>query len=166
MRLLIVEDYRFIRRLMRDLLALTPGAEVVAEASSGEEAVALARELRPDIVLMDLSLEGMNGMAATEIIRRELPGVRVLIVSRHVEAEYLVAAVRAGASGYLSKSAMVTELIPALAALERGETYFSPSIPREQVEYGAHRPAENGDTRKNALLPPPDSFLPGRRSQS
>lgn len=166
MRLLLVEDYRFIRRLVRDLLASMPGAEVVAEASSGEEAVALAHELRPDVVLMDLSLEGMNGMEATEIVRRELPEVRVLIVSRHVEAEYLLAAVRAGACGYLPKSAIGTELVPALAALERGETYFSPSIPREQVEYSTHRLAENGDTRESALLHPSDSFLPGRRSES
>ena len=134
MRLLLVEDYRFIRRLVRELLASTPGAEVVAEASSGEEAVALAHELRPDVVLMDLSLKGMNGMAATEIIRRELPEVRVLIVSRHVDAEYVRHAIRAGVCGYLPKGALATELVPALAALQRGKTYFSPSIDREEIE--------------------------------
>ena len=137
MRLMIVDDFRFIRRHVRTLLGSIPGVEVVAEASSGEEAVALARELRPDVVLMDISLQGMNGLVATETIHRELPGVRVLILSRHVEAEYVVRAVHAGACGYLPKSVMAAELGPALAASERGEAWFSPSIRREQLEsYG------------------------------
>lgn len=133
MRLMLVDDFRFIRRHIRTLLGSIPGTEVVAEASSGEEAVALARELRPDAVLMDISLEGMNGLLATEAIRRELPGVQVLIVSRHVEAEYVTQARRAGACGYLPKNAMATELAPALAAVARGEAWFSPSIRREQL---------------------------------
>ena len=141
MRLMIVDDFRFIRRHIRTLLGSIPGAEVVAEASSGEEAVALARELRPDVVLMDISLQGMNGLLATEAIRRELPGVRVLILSRHVEAEYVRRARQAGACGYLPKSAIATELGLALAASERGETWFSPSIRREQLEDFAGQPA-------------------------
>jgi DNA-binding NarL/FixJ family response regulator len=141
MRLMIVDDFRFIRRHIRAQLGSIPGAEVVAEACSGEEAVALARELRPDVVLMDISLQGMNGLVATETIRRELPGVRVLILSRHVEAEYVLRAFHAGACGYLPKSAIVTELGSALAASERGEAWVSPSIRREQLECCAVRPA-------------------------
>ena len=140
MRLMIVDDFRFIRRHIRALLGAIPGAEVVAEASSGEEAVALARELHPEVVLMDISLEGMNGLLATEIIRRELPGVQVLIASRHVETEYLLRALHAGACGYLPKSALAQELAPALAAVERGEAWFSPTIRREQLEdFASHR---------------------------
>ena len=134
MRLMIVDDFRFIRRHLRTLLGSIPGAEVVAEASSGEEAVALARELRPDVVLMDISLHGMNGLLATETIRRELPGVQVLIASRHLETEYVLRARQAGACGYMPKGAIGQELGPALAAVERGEAWFSPSIRREQLE--------------------------------
>lgn len=133
MRLMIVDDFRFIRRHVRALLGSIPGADVVAEAASGEEAVALARELRPEVVLMDISLHGMNGLAATETIRRELPEVQVLIVSRHVEAEYVLKAVRAGACGYLPKGALAQELRAALAAVERGAAWISPSIRREHL---------------------------------
>ena len=143
MRLLLVDDYRFIRTLVRTQLSSIPGSEVVAEASSGEDAVALARELRPDVVLMDISLQGMNGLAATETIRREQPEVRVLILSRHVEAEYVLRACRAGACGYMPKSAIATELVSALAAVERGQTWFSPSLPREELEYCADRLVES-----------------------
>ena len=141
MRLMIVDDFRFIRRHVRALLGSIPGAEVVAEAASGEEAVALARELRPDVVLMDISLQGMNGLLATETIRRELPEVRVLIMSRHVETEYVQQAFHAGACGYLPKSAIAADLRSALAASERGEAWVSPAIRREQLEYCAVRPA-------------------------
>lgn len=137
MRLLLVDDYRFIRRFVHTLLGSIPGAEVVGEASSGEHAVALARELRPDVVLMDISLQGMNGLLATEAVRRELPEVRVLILSRHVEAEYVLRAIDAGASGYVPKGAVERELGAALAALQSGKTYLSPSIPREELEYCA-----------------------------
>ena len=143
MRLLLVEDFRFIRRHVRTLLASISGVEVVAEASSGEEAVALARELRPDLVLMDISLEGMNGLVATETIRRELPAVRVLVLSRHTEAEYVLRAMRAGACGYMPKGAVGTELEPALAALARDEVWLSPSIPREELAYCAEHLAES-----------------------
>ncbi len=147
MRLLLVEDYRFIRNFICTLLASIPGAEVVAQASSGEEAVALARDLRPDVVLMDISLEGMNGLVATETIRRELPEVRVLIVSRHMEAEYVLLAFRAGACGYLPKCGTGAELGLALAALERGEAWFSPSLPHEEFDYCAQHLAGNGEPR-------------------
>lgn len=143
MRLLLVDDYRFIRGFVRTLLGSIPGAEVVGEASSGEQAVALARELRPDLVLMDISLEGMNGLLATEIIHRELPEVRVLIVSRHLEAEYVLRAFCAGAHGYLPKSAIATELRLALAASERGDTWFSPSLPRRDLDYGVEHLADS-----------------------
>lgn len=161
MRLIIVDDFRFIRRLIRDLLRSIPGAEVVAEACSGEEAVALARELRPDAVLMDISLQGMNGLLATETICREVPGVRVLILSRHLEVEYVKRAVQAGASGYLPKSVIGTELEPALAAMERGEAWFSPSIRREQLEYGAGHQEESihGPARRRPDTP---GYLPER----
>lgn len=143
MRLLLVDDYRFIRSLIRTRLSSIPGAEVVAEAASGEEAIALARELRPDVVLMDISLQGMNGLVATETICRDLPAVHVLIVSRHVEREYVRRACRAGASGYIPKSAIAAELDLALAALERGAAWFSPSLPREELDFCADHLVES-----------------------
>ena len=146
MRLLLVDDHRTIRTYLRALLGSIPGAEVVAEASSGEEAIALARELHPDVVLMDISMKGMNGQEATKVIRRELPEVRVLILSQHVEEEYLLRAFYAGACGYLPKSAAGAELGSALAALERGETCFSPSIPIREFEHCAPRLAELGNS--------------------
>ena len=143
MRLLLVDDYRFIRTLIRTRLSSIPGAEVVAEAASGEDAIALVRELRPDVVLMDISLPGMNGLVATETICRDLPAVRVLIVSRHIEREYVLRACRAGASGYIPKSAIAAELDLALAALEHDESWFSPSLPSEELEYCADQLVES-----------------------
>ena len=134
MRLLLVDDHPTMRACIRALLRSIPAAEVVAEAASGEEALVLARGLRPDVVLMDVCMKGMNGIEATRVIRRELPEVRVMALSHHLDVDYVLAAFRAGACGYVPKSAAGAEMESALAALERGETYFSPSIPRGDFE--------------------------------
>src|SRR5579864_9293564 len=109
-RILIADDHSMVRQGLRMFLGLDPELEVVGEASNGDEAVHLARQLRPDVVLMDLVMPGMNGIAATEAIRGELPATEVLALTSVLEDALVVGAVRAGAIGYLLKDLQGDEL--------------------------------------------------------
>ena len=100
LRLLLADDHTLVRAGLRALLDGIDGVTVVAEADNGEQAVALAAEQRPDIALLDITMPGMNGLAAAERILRELPGVRVLILSMHAGEEYVHQALKLGVSGY------------------------------------------------------------------
>jgi DNA-binding NarL/FixJ family response regulator len=113
-RLLIVDDHALARAGMRQLLSGARQLEIVGEAADGREAIALSRKLRPDLVLMDLRLPDMDGLAATRIIRQALPDTRVLLVTMYEAPEYAHEALRAGAAGYLLKGASRRELLAAL----------------------------------------------------
>lgn len=130
LRILIADDHALMRQGLRSLLQERPGLIVVGEAANGREAVALALRLQPDVVLMDVIMPSLNGVEATVAIRRRLPETRVLMLSAYTEMEHVVAAVRAGASGYLRKSADIEELELAIRAIARGNTYFSPELLR------------------------------------
>jgi len=129
-RVMLVDDHSLVREGVRHVLAAIPGFEVVAEAGDGEAAVRLAAEARPDLVLLDLSLPGAGGLDVTTRLRQVLPSVRILILSVHDHPEYVLGAVRAGAQGYLRKDTSPGELRAALAAVARGESYFSPPVAR------------------------------------
>jgi len=107
---------------------------VVAEASDGREALALAATHRPHVLLMDIAMPGLNGLEAAARLARELPEVRVIILSMHASEEYVLQALRAGAAGYLLKGAGPAELELAVRAAARGETYLSPSMSRHVVD--------------------------------
>ena len=126
-RILLADDHALFRAGVRALLEAEGDIEVVGEASSGEEAVDLALKLRPDIVLMDLSMKGMNGLDATRRIAALDIGVRILVLTVHAEEEYLVPVVEAGASGYLSKTSADRDLIQAIETVARGEVYLPAS---------------------------------------
>ncbi|HEX6631551.1 MAG TPA: response regulator transcription factor, partial [Gemmatimonadaceae bacterium] len=118
--LVLADDHALVRGGMRALLAGARDLQVIGEAGDGEEALAVAERLRPDVLVMDLDMPRMDGMAATrEIVARELP-VKVLVLSMHTEDEQLVALLRAGAAGYLSKGAAQRELVDAIRALAHG----------------------------------------------
>jgi DNA-binding NarL/FixJ family response regulator len=127
-RLLIVDDHGVVRQGLRMYLALDPELEVVGEATNGAEALRLARELEPDVVLMDLLMPVMDGIAATGAIRRELPEVEVLALTSVLEDSAVYGAMRAGAIGYLLKDTKADELCRAIKAAAAGQVQLSPPV--------------------------------------
>jgi DNA-binding NarL/FixJ family response regulator len=132
---LIVDDQALIRTALRELLGHEPGITVAGEAVHGREAVALASSLRPDVVLMDIRMPEMDGIAATAAICADpaLAEVRVLILTTFEEDEHLVAALRAGASGFIGKGAEPEEIVRAVRAVHAGEALLSPAATRSVI---------------------------------
>ncbi len=125
-RVLITDDHKVVRRGLRGFLELDPALEVVGEAGNGEEAVAMARRLEPDVVLMDLLMPVMDGIEATRDIRRELPGVEVVALTSVLEDASVTEAVKAGAIGYLLKTTDADELCEAIRAAAAGQVRLAP----------------------------------------
>lgn len=134
LRVLLVDDHALVRAGMRSLLQDLPEVDVVAEAGDGAAALAAAEREHPDIVLMDIAMKGMNGLDAAARLRERQPNVKVVILSMHTSEEYVLLALRAGASAYLIKDSATTELELALKSVMRGETYLSPAISRQVVD--------------------------------
>ena len=129
-RLLIVDDHPVVREGLGHCLATFPNLEIAGQASDGEEALRKARQLLPDIILMDVEMPQMNGLAATELLREELPHIKVLILSMHSSAEYVLRIVQSGACGYVLKAVAVAELVKAIEMVNAGETFFSSDVAR------------------------------------
>ena len=125
-RILIADDHSVVRQGLRMFLGLDPELDVIGEATDGEEAVRLTRQLRPDVVLMDLLMPKMDGIAATTAIRRELPDTEVIALTSVLEDASVVGAVRAGAIGYLLKDTQADELCRAIKAAAAGQVQLSP----------------------------------------
>jgi DNA-binding NarL/FixJ family response regulator len=132
-RMVLVDDHALVRAGLRALLQGLPGVEVVAEAVDGREALAAIKTLKPDVVLMDISMPGLNGLEAAALAARDFPESRILILSAHSSEEYVGQALRAGASGYLLKDAATVELELAIMAVARGETYLSPAVSKHVI---------------------------------
>ncbi len=127
-RLLLADDHPVVRKGILSCLMRQPGLEVVGEAGDGDEALAKARQLAPDLVLMDVDMPGLNGLAVTEVLRKELPQTRVLILSMHSSPEYAMRTMEAGARGYVLKEASPEELVRAIQTVNAGDSYFSPDV--------------------------------------
>ncbi len=127
-RLLIAEDEATVLRLLAITLAAQEGIRIVAQALDGEQAVALARQHRPTVCLMDLSMPRMDGIAATRVIKEELPGCAVVVLTVHRDDEHLFSAIKAGACGYLLKDASPEEIAEAIRAAARGEGFLDRSL--------------------------------------
>lgn len=127
-RVMLVDDHSVIREALRMLLESQPDIEVIADVENGREAVAAAERLTPDVVLMDLVMPGLNGLEATRQIRKISPSTKVVVLSGFVDEDQLIAAVGAGAAGYLVKKSGVDELILAVQSVNRGNRYFSSSL--------------------------------------
>jgi NarL family two-component system response regulator LiaR len=126
-RVLIADDHAVVREGLRTFLLLQDGIEVVGEAADGNEAVAEARRLAPDVVLMDLVMPNLDGVEAMRRIREQRPETRVIVLTSYADDEQLLPAVRAGAAGYLLKSAQPKEVVRALRAAHSGEAVIDPS---------------------------------------
>src|SRR5919197_6463436 len=125
-RVLIADDHEVVRQGLRTFLELDPELEVVGEAADGREAVRLAHRLRPDVVLMDLLMPELDGIAATQIIRKELPDTEVVALTSVLEDDKVVGAVRAGAIGYLLKDTRPAELRQDIKAAAAGQVQLAP----------------------------------------
>ncbi len=132
-RLLLADDHTLVRGGIRALLNDLEGVQVIAEANDGREALRLIENQRPDIVLMDIAMAGMNGLEATMRVSRDFPDIKVIILSMHTNEEYVLQALRAGAVGYLLKDAGIAELEIAIEAVSRGETYLSPPVSKHVI---------------------------------
>jgi len=127
-RLLLVDDHAILREGLRALLSYYDDLLIVGEAKDGVEALAKVEELKPDVILMDIAMDGMNGLEATQLINQLYPNSRVLILSQHEDRQYVLPLLQAGAAGYILKRALGTDLVSAIRAVYHGETYLHPSV--------------------------------------
>jgi DNA-binding NarL/FixJ family response regulator len=133
-RVVLADDHSVVRKGTREYLQADPSIEVVGEASDGAEAVTLvAREL-PDIAILDIQMPSLNGLEATRVLKKDHPAVRVLILTAYDDDPYIFAGLKAGASGYLLKTASPGELIQAVHALMAGESALSPTVAKKLVQ--------------------------------
>ncbi len=150
LRVLIADDHPLFRKGMRALLTAMPGTEVVGEATTGQEAIELAAELQPDVILMDLQMPGINGIEATRQILHTSPHIRILVVTLFEDDASIFTALRAGARGYILKDAKEEEMLRAIRAVGSGEAIFSPAIARRLMDFfAAPRPAMIARGRTN-----------------
>lgn len=133
-RVLIVDDHAFIRRGVQTILHSYPEWEFCGEAENGKDAIRLADELKPEIIIMDVSMPGLNGIEATRAIRKLQPEVKIVLLTLHESAELLRSAFRAGARGYLLKTDAEQELVKALAVVAGEGAYISPKMDSEVVK--------------------------------
>jgi DNA-binding NarL/FixJ family response regulator len=132
-RVLIADDHSLVREGIIAFLKYTTDIEVVAEASDGIEAIEKAREFRPDIVLMDISMPRLGGLEATVEIRKFDPSIKILVLTQYDDKEYISRFLKAGVSGYLLKKAVGSDLVSAIRAVREGETYLYPSVASKVV---------------------------------
>ena len=133
-RVILADDHTLVRAGIRTLLEKLPGVVVVGEAADGREALSLVKQHLPDVVLMDISMAGLNGLEAAARMTKEFPDVRVIILSMHNNEEYYLRALKAGATGYILKKAATAELSNALQRVARGEIYLSQEISKRLVK--------------------------------
>jgi DNA-binding NarL/FixJ family response regulator len=138
-RIVIADDHPVFRFGLRSLLNAMPDTEVVGEVTSGEEVIALAGSVRPDVILMDINMPGVNGIDATRRIRETHPDIRILIVTM-LEDDSVFAAMRAGARGYVVKGAEPAEILRAIRAVADGEAIFSPGVAERLMHFFATPP--------------------------
>jgi DNA-binding NarL/FixJ family response regulator len=134
LRILLADDHDIVRRGLRELLEQQPGWSVCAEAANGREAVELAREHRPHVAILELTMPELNGLEATRRIRQELPETQVLVFTMHDSEELLRGVLRAGARGYLLKSDAARQLVPAVESLSQRKAFFSGRVSEVLLE--------------------------------
>ncbi len=133
-RVILADDHKLVRAGIKSLLENSDGVEVVGEADNGREAIKLTSELKPDMVFLDIAMPELNGLQAAGMIKKDHPDVKVVILSMYLDEEYVIQALKVGASGYLLKDSAPGELKLALDTIESGKVYISPAIPREMID--------------------------------
>jgi DNA-binding NarL/FixJ family response regulator len=151
-RVLLADDHRVVRAGLRAVLGIARDISVVGEASNGKEAVAMAAELRPDVVVMDLAMPELDGISATKEIIAAKPAAKVLVLSMHAEQEHLVPVMEAGASGYVLKTEADRELVNAIRAVAHGDVYLRPAASRVLARRLVPRETEHSDQDRYARL--------------
>ncbi len=157
-RVLLADDHALVRAGIRSLLQGMDGIEVVGEASDGREAVTLCERERPDVLVVDIAMPEPNGLEVAARLRRHLPDVRVIVLSMHLNEEYVLQALRAGVAGYILKGADAGELEAAIRAVNRGQVYLTPAVSGHVIEGYLRRsmgetPGREGLTpRQRAIL--------------
>ena len=149
-KILLVDDHKMIRDGLRALLEKEHDLKVVGEASDGRSAVRLAQELKPDLVVMDITMPGLNGMTATSQLIAQHPGIKILILSMHADRRFVLETLRAGASGYLLKDSAFEELARAIREVIQGRAYLSPQI----AEFVVGDVKRRSETNPHPLLSP------------
>jgi two-component system NarL family response regulator len=144
-RLALVDDHAIFREALRTMLAAEADIEVIGEAGNGREALALARDLQPDIMVVDIGMPDMNGIEATAAIVARSPQTRVIALSTHSDRRFVDEMIKSGASGYVVKTAASTELLRAIRAVAQGQAYLSP-----QVTGSVMRTSAGGDRRRGS----------------
>lgn len=127
-RVLLVDDHAILREGIKALLEKQDNIEVVAEAADGREAISRVAQFRPDVVVLDISMPMMDGLESTRQMKRDNPDIKVLVLTMHDNEEYFFQLLRAGASGYVTKKSVSRELVSAIEAVYRGESFFCPSM--------------------------------------
>jgi two-component system response regulator NreC len=150
-RIVLADDHAIVRHGLGQGLGQEAGIEIVGEAGDGRSTVEMARELRPDVVVMDISMPDLNGIEATREIQREAPGVRVVALSMHSAQRFVTEMFRAGASGYLLKDCGFAEVAQAIRTVAEGKTYISPSVGNFVVNDLKH-PQQGGAATAFSLL--------------
>lgn len=145
-RILIADDHAILRAGLRLLIENQPGLSIAGEASDGREAIQKAAELQPDLLLLDLNMPNLDGLAALAQIKQAAPGSRVLILTMHDDVSYLQEALQAGASGYVLKHAVDTELLMAIQAVMRGEIYVQSAMTGKLLQTMMPQQAQPGET--------------------
>ncbi|MBI4824623.1 MAG: response regulator transcription factor [Nitrospirae bacterium] len=142
-KIIIADDHSLVREGIIALLKLYDDVEVIGEAESGKEAVEKADTLKPDIILMDIAMPGLGGMEATLEIKKRHPDIKILVLSQYDDKEYVSRFLKAGVSGYILKRAVGSDLITAIRAVAKGQSYLHPSIAQEVIEgyVGKHKEA-------------------------
>jgi DNA-binding NarL/FixJ family response regulator len=133
-RVILADDHKLVRAGIKSLLENSEGVTVVGEAGDGREAIELTGRLKPHMVFLDIAMPELNGLEAALRIKKDFPEVEVIILSMHIDEEYVVQALNAGASGYLLKDSAPNELRLALDTVMKGSIYISPAIPREMID--------------------------------
>ena len=126
-KVLLVDDHAIMRDGIRALLSLHDDIKIVGEASEGQEAIEKTQDLSPDVVVMDVAMPDMDGIEATRRIRKQSPKVKVIVLTQYDNKEYILSAIKAGAAGYVPKRALGSELVSAVRAVNRGESFLYPS---------------------------------------
>lgn len=149
-RLLVADDHPVVRKGITASLSGFEHIQIVGEAADGREALRKARELTPDILLMDIDMPHMNGLGVADLLRKELPKVKVLILSMHQNTDYVLRIIQSGARGYILKDAKTDELVRAIDTISAGEAFFSPEVARAALNQYV-RGGGNGDNQTSQL---------------
>lgn len=150
--ILLVDDHPMVQQGLLSCLSFYEDISIVGNVFNGNEAVAEAEKLQPDIVLMDISMPSMNGIDATEIILEKVPGTKVLIFSMHENSEFVSSAIQAGASGYIIKDTSIEEIYKAIKLVQNGENYFSHSVAKMLFERPGKIDNEKLTSREQMIL--------------